>query len=96
MQRRTALAIINLNLSGAPITTAAAYLVTVPAIWSHNYLRTQLDLLKIEISWTYYAGEVFSAFTVRISEASTRQGISRRRPPQCELSSRQLFSVPQN
>jgi len=50
MQRGTALAIINLNLSRAPITTAAAFLVTVPAIWSHHYLRTLLDLLKREIS----------------------------------------------
>jgi hypothetical protein len=96
MQRRTALAIINLNLSRAPITTAAAYLATVPATWSHNYLRTQLDLPKIEISGIYYAGGVFREFTVRISEASTRQGISRRRPLQCERSSRPLFSVSQS
>jgi hypothetical protein len=50
MQRGTALAIISLNLSRAPITTAAALLVTVPAIWSYNHLRTLLDLLEIEIS----------------------------------------------
>jgi hypothetical protein len=43
-------AMLNLNLSRAPITTAAAYLVTVPAIWSHNYLWTLLDLLRIKIS----------------------------------------------
>ena len=49
MQRGTALAIINLNLSRAPITTAAAFLVAVPAIWSHNHLRALLDLLKLEI-----------------------------------------------
>jgi MotA/TolQ/ExbB proton channel family len=50
MARGTALAIISLNLSRAPITTAAALLVTVPAIWSRNYLRTLLDLLTIEMS----------------------------------------------
>jgi hypothetical protein len=50
MQRATAMAITSLNLSRAPITTAAALLVTVPAIWSLNYVRTLLDLLKIEIS----------------------------------------------
>src|ERR1700728_804167 len=50
MQRGTALAIISLNLGRALITTAAALLVTVAAIWSHHYLRTLLDLLKIEIS----------------------------------------------
>jgi hypothetical protein len=50
MQRGTALAIINLNLSRALITTAAAYLVAVPAIWSHNYLWTLLGSLNLEIS----------------------------------------------
>ncbi len=50
MQKAAAMALINLNLSRAPITTAAAILVTVPAIWCHNCLRTLLDLLKIEIS----------------------------------------------
>jgi hypothetical protein len=50
MQRGTALAIISMNLGRALITSAAALLVTVPAIWSRNYLRTLLDLLKIEIS----------------------------------------------
>ena len=50
MQRGTALAIINLNLSRAPITTAASFLVAVPAIWSHNYLRALLDSPKLEIS----------------------------------------------
>ncbi len=50
MERWTALAIISLNLGRALITTAAALLVTVPAIWSRNYLRTLLELLKIEIS----------------------------------------------
>ena len=50
MQKSSALAMLNLNLSRAPITTAAAYLVTVPAIWSHNYLWTLLDLLRIKIS----------------------------------------------
>lgn len=50
MQRATTLAILSSNLRRAPITTAAALLVTVPAVWSHNYLRGLLDLLKIEIS----------------------------------------------
>jgi MotA/TolQ/ExbB proton channel family protein len=50
MQRGAALAFISLNLSRAPITIAAALLVAVPAIWSYNYLRTLLDLLKIEIA----------------------------------------------
>ncbi|MHB8217249.1 MAG: MotA/TolQ/ExbB proton channel family protein [Candidatus Sulfotelmatobacter sp.] len=49
MQRWAALALLSSNLSRAPITTAAALLVTVPAIWSHNYLGTLLDLLKIKI-----------------------------------------------
>ena len=43
-----------------------------------------------------HAARVLSAFTGRTSEASTRQGISRRWPPRCELPSRQLFSVSQN
>jgi hypothetical protein len=50
MERGTALAIIGLNLGRALITTAAAMLVTVPAICSHNYLRTLLALLRMEIS----------------------------------------------
>jgi biopolymer transport protein ExbD len=50
MSRRTALAILSLNLGRAPITTAAALLVTIPAIWSYNYLRTRLELLQVEIS----------------------------------------------
>ncbi len=50
MQRGTAMAIISMNLGRALITTAAALLVAVPAVWSRNYLRTLLDLLKIEIS----------------------------------------------
>jgi biopolymer transport protein ExbD len=50
MQRGTALAIISLNLGRALITTAAALLVTVPAIWTHNCLRALLDLRKIETS----------------------------------------------
>jgi biopolymer transport protein ExbD len=32
------------------ITTAAGLLVAIPAVWSHNYLRTRIDLLEIEIS----------------------------------------------
>jgi len=50
MQRATALAMLSLKLSRAPITTAAALLVAVPASWSRNYLRAKLDLLKVEIS----------------------------------------------
>jgi hypothetical protein len=50
MARGTVLALLSLNLSRAALTTAAALMVTVPAIWSHNYLRTLLDLLKSEIS----------------------------------------------
>jgi MotA/TolQ/ExbB proton channel family len=50
MQKAAAMAITYLNLSKAPITTAAACLVAVPAIWSHNYLRTLLDSLRLEIS----------------------------------------------
>jgi hypothetical protein len=50
MQRWTALAIISMNLGRALITTAAALVVTVPAIWTHNCLRALLDLLRIEIS----------------------------------------------
>lgn len=50
MQRGTALAIINLNLSRAPLTTAAAILVTVPAIWSLTYLLGLRNRLEIEIS----------------------------------------------
>src|ERR1700689_4576377 len=50
MERGTALGIIGLNLGRALITTAAAMLVTVPAICSHNYLRTLLALLRMEIS----------------------------------------------
>jgi hypothetical protein len=52
MQRSTALAIISMNLGRALITTAAALVVTVPAIWTHNCLRALLDLLKIEMSWS--------------------------------------------
>jgi hypothetical protein len=52
MQKDTALAILCLNLGRAPITTAAALLVTIPAIWSYNYLRTRLELLQLEISGT--------------------------------------------
>ena len=52
MQKETALAILGLNLVRAPITTAAALLVTIPAIWSYNYLRTRLELLQLEISGT--------------------------------------------
>jgi uncharacterized protein (DUF2062 family) len=50
MQRGSALAILSLNLGRAPITTAAALLVTIPAIWSYNYLRTGLELLQVGIS----------------------------------------------
>jgi uncharacterized membrane protein YfcA len=52
MQKETALAILSLNLGRAPITTAAALLVTIPAICSYNYLRTRLELLQVEISGT--------------------------------------------
>jgi biopolymer transport protein ExbD len=48
MQKATAQAIIAMILGRAVITTAAALLVTVPAIWSRNYLQTLL--LKVEIS----------------------------------------------
>jgi biopolymer transport protein ExbD len=54
MQRGTSLAIITLNLSRALITTAAALLVTVPAIWSHDYLRTLLNLLRVDIRGRAY------------------------------------------
>jgi MotA/TolQ/ExbB proton channel family len=50
MQRWTAPAIISMNLGRALITTAAALVVTVPAIWTHNCLRALLGLLRIEIS----------------------------------------------
>ena len=50
MQKATALAFLSSNLGRAPITTAAALLVTVPAIWSYSYLRTRLDLLQVETS----------------------------------------------
>jgi uncharacterized membrane protein YfcA len=46
MARGTALAFISQNLSRAPITSAAAILVAVPAIWSHNHLGGLLDLPK--------------------------------------------------
>jgi hypothetical protein len=50
MGRHTALALIASNLARSPITTAMALLVTVPAIWSYDYLRTRLDLLQIDTS----------------------------------------------
>src|SRR5580700_5908499 len=51
---------------------------------------------KSAIALIDQAGGFLSAFTVRTSEASTRQGISRRWPPRYELSSHRLFSVSQN
>jgi hypothetical protein len=53
-------------------------------------------LTSLFIELIDYAGRVLSVFTVRTSEASTRQGISRGWPPLCEQSSRQLFSVSKN
>lgn len=32
------------------ITTITGQLVAIPAVWSHNYLRTRIDLLESEIS----------------------------------------------
>jgi biopolymer transport protein ExbD len=51
MQKAAGQAIITQNLSRAPITIAAAVLVSVPAICSFNYLQRLLNLLKLEISW---------------------------------------------
>ena len=50
MEKNAALALISSRIAVALVTTAAGIVVAVPAICSHNYLRTRMDLLVSELS----------------------------------------------
>lgn len=48
MEKHAALAMISSQVAAALLTTATGLLVAIPAVWSHNRLRTLLDSLACE------------------------------------------------